>query len=338
MPSVSIIICTVNRGESLRKTLAAMGDMEIPAGMTVEVIVADNGSSDGTAEIVTKCRQENANVRYVSEPVKGQSRARNRGIAEAGGEIIVFTDDDVIPAWDWLVKLCAPLVNGEADAVVGCVRLAPELNAPWMTVAHREWVADTGGMDPKNPARMVGANMAFKRNVLERVTAYDIELGPGALGFGDDTLFSQQIKEAGYRLAMVSDAVVEHHFQADRLAPQAWSSSAKRLGQVDAYISHHWEHDVWPNPGRMVCIGLVQLARRQLEVAIGKSTPVGMDYLLAVRSLHARLHYLSESKKPRKYERHGLVKLSSGASDAATMAKETEMASTNYPVSAGRKV
>jgi glycosyltransferase involved in cell wall biosynthesis len=305
---ISIIICTRNRAAPLARTLAAIGRVRIPAGKSAEIIVVDNGSTDGTAAVVREALIGNALVRSISEPQQGQSRARNRGLAAASADLIVFTDDDVAPAEDWLERLSAPLFASVAHAVVGCVRIAPSRNRPWMSDFHRAWVADTATLDPAAPGRMVGANMAFSRAILAKVPAFDDELGPGALGFGDDTLFSQQVKEAGYPIVFASDAMVEHHFGEERLAASQWMLSAKRLGQMDAYISHHWEHEVWRHPRWALCKASLQLLRARIRTFREKS-PAPEPYLIAFRHFHALLHYLSESKRPRLYERHGLVKL-----------------------------
>jgi glycosyltransferase involved in cell wall biosynthesis len=311
MNKISVVICTRNRAALLAQTLAALGNVTIPPGTSVEIVVVNNGAEeDGTAAVVREAKFSEAELRYIFEPQPGQVRARNRGLAEAAGDLIVFTDDDVAPAEDWLVRLSAPILANTADAVAGRVRIAPSRERPWMTVFHRSWVACTAALDPLNPGRMVGANMAFARSILEKVPAFDEELGPGALGFGDDTLFSQQIKEAGYRIAFAFDAVVEHRFTEDRLEARQWKRSAKALGQVDAYISHHWEHAVWRHPHWALCKGYLQLLRNRIFAFTRRpKSPAPEPYLSALRHFHALLYYVRERKRPRNYERHGLVKL-----------------------------
>lgn len=309
MPRASIIICTRDRAASLRRTLAALNHVDVPAGMTAEVIVVDNASTDDTAAAVREAHLDKMALQYLFEPQPGQSRARNRGMAAATGEVIVFTDDDVIPESTWLAFICAPILEGSADAVVGAVRLAPHLSPPWLTPAHRAWLADTSGLDAADPGRMVGANMAFSRAVLDRVPAFDVELGPGAIGFGDDTLFSQQLKAAGYQIAAEFRAVVEHHFLENRLLPEQWLASARRLGHSDAYMSYHWENSVWPHPRRMVCSAFLRILEHRLRALVTRSGPVASEaHLVAVRSLHAALNYLAQTRRPRNYSRCGLVK------------------------------
>jgi hypothetical protein len=127
--------------------------------------------------------------------------------------MILFTDDDVRPPEDWIDGMCEPILLGKAQAVAGGVRIAPKLHRPWMEALHRGWLASTEGIDPAAPYTMFGANMGFSREVLSKVPAFDTELGPGALGFGDEMLFSWQLLEAGYQIHGALDVAVEHHFE-----------------------------------------------------------------------------------------------------------------------------
>lgn len=239
MISCSIIICTRNRAEHLRKTLAAIGAVAVPTGMETEVIVVDNASTDQTAEVAKSARLANVTCRYVHEARGGQCFARNTGMAEATGQIIVFTDDDVVPCRDWLGAICSPIVDGRADAVAGAIQIAPELQRPWMKAMHRGWLASTE-CDSAAAPRMVGANMAFSRRVLEKVPTFDTELGPGRLGFGDDVVFAEQLAAAGYRIVAAPDAVVVHHFDPARLTRASFLDAARKHGRTMAYVDLHW--------------------------------------------------------------------------------------------------
>jgi glycosyltransferase involved in cell wall biosynthesis len=340
MTRASIIICTQNRADNLRRTLAAMAGISVPAGMSVEMIIVDNGSTDETAAVVRDCALANMTVKYALEEHKGKSWALNRGLAEADADILVFTDDDVIPAQDWLTRLCAPIIGGAADAVVGSVKMAPHLDRPWMTETHRAWLADTDGLDARNPERLVGANMAFSRSVLEKIPAFDIELGPGALGFGEETLLSEQMRLAGYRIFAAFDAKVEHHFDENRLEPARWADAAKKRGRIDAYMAHHWAHDTWPNPRWLACVASLQYLRHYLPYSINKpkSGAMPLSLLNATRHLHAAIHYLEVRKKPRNYEKYGLVRRSAAGSDTGRVAKGNPAIAASYPAREGSKV
>lgn len=247
VPAVSIIICTRNRVDSLRQTLASIGQVLVPTGMEAELLVVDNGSSDQTQDVVANAALPNMPVRYIHEPRKGKSYAYNTGMAGANGEVFLFTDDDVRVPPDWIEGMCAPILSGAADAVAGGVCLPPHLVRPWMTLLHRYWLAETGWLDPDEPSEMVGANMAFHRRVLGHVPLFDVELGPGALGFGEESLFGFQLRDAGFRIGAALETCVEHHFDVARLARAYWLADARKRGRTWAYLSYHWFHSAVPS-------------------------------------------------------------------------------------------
>lgn len=309
---VSIAICTYNHRESLRLTLDALGRVRVPEGLRCELVVIDNASTDGTAELVRGYRLDNRlPAAYLYEPRQGQSFARNAGLAAARGRFIMFTDDDVRPPADWIGGMCAPLLSGSAHAVAGGVRIAPHLARPWMGWRQKAWLASTDDIDAGEPARMVGASMAFSREVLAKVPAFDTELGPGAAGFYDETLFSFQLREAGFRIAPAFGAAVEHHFDESRLLRASFLDSARKMGRSTAYVAHHWKHEEVRRPRVELALARLRLAkwRRQRRDECGG--PEGMHEweMVLLEKFYFLRHYLAERKRPRNYERRGLVKI-----------------------------
>jgi len=231
-------------------------------------------------------------------------------LAEARGDIILFTDDDVRPAENWVEGMCGPILEGKADAVAGGVVLAPELERPWMAPMHRAWLAASVRLDPRNPQQMIGANMAFARSVLTKVPAFDPELGPGATGGGDDVLFSFQLKEAGFRLISAFDVAVVHHFQRIRFKRAQWLSAARCHADTQAYLAHHWHHEqmglvrlrYWK---ASALLALYQLRQPKPPPAEGCSP---MELRLRVAALTHR-KFLEERRRQRNYELRGLIKL-----------------------------
>ncbi len=238
----SVVICTRNRAASLEQTLLSLQCVSIPAGLDCEILVVDNGSSDGTRELVQKSKASNASLRYMFEPSPGLSKARNTALTQTNAEIIIFTDDDLRFPQDWLRGMCEPIIEGKGQAVAGQVRIAPHLERNWMTVRHRSWYASTERLDPKSPSDIVGASMAFHSSVLERVPRFDNELGSGALGFAEDTLFSEQLLQCGFRICVSDGKPAIHHFQEDRLLRKNWLAAAEKMGRSVAYLCHHWRH------------------------------------------------------------------------------------------------
>src|SRR4030065_124469 len=105
MKHASIIICTYNRSDFLRRTLEKFESLLTPKDFSFEILVVDNNSSDNTRTMTGNfIRLTKLDVKYIFEKKQGKSFALNRGIREAKGEIIVFTDDDILVRHDWLLN------------------------------------------------------------------------------------------------------------------------------------------------------------------------------------------------------------------------------------------
>lgn len=311
MRTVSIVICTRNREESLKRTLQTSARIRVPDDLPAELLVVDNGSTDGTAEVVANAVFANLPVRYVWEPRTGQCHARNTGIRAARGDIILFTDDDVRPPAGWIEGMCRPIADGRADAVAGGVRLAPHLEAPWLVGDLRGWLACTDGLiDPVEPQRLVGANMAFGRHVLEAVPSFDTELGPGALGFFDDTLFAEQLLRAGFRIAGALDVAVEHHPDMSRFGHDHLLALARKLGSSSAYRYRHWCHGrIRLAPAKIVYYLTIHLLHEVWSLASCRRQEMpARNQLNANFQLSLVWGYLRERRRPPNYQRYGLVK------------------------------
>jgi len=314
-PIVSIVICTRNHASALRPTLESLSAVHIPEDLSTELIIADNGSTDNTVQVVAEAtpwlKNLTGGVHRVEAPDPGQCYARNAGIAAARGKIIVFTDDDLRFPTDWIEGICRPILMGDADAVVGGVRLAPHLERPWMSPDHRTWLACTDRIQTESPW-LVGANFAFSQHVLTKVPSFDTELGPGRLGFGDDTLFGEQLREAGYKIVARLDTVVEHHCDADRLLRSSYLSSAEKMGRSLAYRAYHWYHEEQPSPGRQRLRNQILLALRRLTRRRDMQAHEGMPFweMHYVQFCHFYDQWEKEAQRPRLYERRGLVKKS----------------------------
>ncbi len=307
---LSILICTRNRATALSETLASIQCQFLPRGFSAEVLVIDNGSTDSTADVIRDYARANLPVRHVFEPRPGKGYAYNRGIAESRATVLLWTDDDVRVPQDWAERVTEPIFTGQADAVAGGVRLAPHLERAWMTPLHKTYLAATDELDPQNPMCMVGANMAFSKDVTRKVPGFDTELGPGALGFCDETLYSFQLKEAGFRLTARLEAAVEHHFDPDRLLYRSMRDRMRKEGRSLAYIAYHWQHIDIANAGLNACKRTARLAVTRMRYGPLVSPREGMPEweMRLARDIAFYRHYLTERKRPRNYERHGCVK------------------------------
>lgn len=240
--TVSILICTQNRASNLKLTLESLAVTCVPEHLKAELILVDNASTDHTRKVMESCRIPEMELHILNEPHRGKARSLNRAIGAASGDVLLFTDDDVLVPCDWIEKMSRPIFQGEAHAVAGAIRIPPHLNLPWMDDYHRGWLGSTEGFSDAEIHNMIGCNMACSREVFEKVPKFDVELGPGMLGYHEESLFTWQLKLAGFRIKYLPNVVVEHHFPKSRLTRESMLSLAERAGRSSAYVAHHWEH------------------------------------------------------------------------------------------------
>jgi glycosyltransferase involved in cell wall biosynthesis len=320
---ISIIICSRDRAESLKETLRALGETAVPADMAVEVLVVDNGSRDRTRTVVRQTNLWGRAPRYLVEPRSGTAQARNAGLAEAQGDVLLWLDDDIRPGRSWIEAMCRPILEGRADALAGRIKLPRYLERRWLQAWHRVCLAvDAPTGDTFN---LVSANMACNRRVLEKVPFFDTELGGGAMGFCEDTLFSLQLRTAGYVLAAAGDdSTVAHHCGEHRLTSNGLRDVLMRQGRSNAYIDYHWRHRTIFLPtfrGGKSWLGLS--GTRILQSLLGNGDPV--ISCLEARWLWRWAYYdqmTIESHRPRRYARFGLAPLAAEPFAAHSLRKQ----------------
>jgi hypothetical protein len=180
-----------------------------------------------------------------------------------------------------------------------------------MQQAHDVYLASLQFSEAKRAGIMIGANMAFSREVLARVPGFDTELGPGALGFGDDKLFAWQIQEAGHQIIGAGErAVVEHHFEPSRLTRDSFLKRAAGEGRSNAYLYYHWLHSDLRYLRLRLARNRMRLnllrRRRRAECAAPEGCPEWE--LDLVERVAFGEQYLREARRERQYARRGLVK------------------------------
>lgn len=221
----SVIVCTYNRADSLRDTLAALRALQTPPGCGWEVIVVDNNSRDHTRAVVEQVRQIWPRLRYTFEGQQGLSYARNHGLNCARGSTLLFTDDDVLPEPDWLCRTLEGLERHRADACGGYIAPIWERPPPpWLTERFYGFLAVRTDRSDDHPigfgdATPFGANMAFRRTVFDRVGPFDIRRGrKGAvLASGEDGEMFDRILGAGLQVVFLGGARVHHKVEAFRV-------------------------------------------------------------------------------------------------------------------------
>lgn len=224
----TVIVASLDRAHLLAGTLQALRQQVVPDGLTWETIVVDNGSVDDTPSVVAGFSETpGPPVRRVLEPVRGLSRARNRGIAEARGGIIAFTDDDVLPPPGWVAGVAAAMDRWSADGLGGRILPLWEVPPPaWLEhdPALLGYLSVLIATKPRlfKPAavpQVWGANMAFRRSVFAAIGGFDERLGLNGdqLFRGEDTDLVGRALRHGLRVAYDPDVVVHHRIAAARM-------------------------------------------------------------------------------------------------------------------------
>jgi glycosyltransferase involved in cell wall biosynthesis len=223
---VTVAICTWNRAPLLEKTLARLRDLEVPPDVRWEVVVVDNASTDDTARVIEKSA-DGLPLRCVREREQGLSRARNRAIEVASGDLICWTDDDVLVDPAWVARYArASRERPDASFFGGPI-------LPWFESEPPRWVA--AGIDEIGSAFALrdlgplpialsqtrlpfGANFAVRASVQRRFP-FDAELGRvgGRLLSGEETDAMLRMLAAGLTGAWLPDARVHHFVPADRM-------------------------------------------------------------------------------------------------------------------------
>jgi glycosyltransferase involved in cell wall biosynthesis len=228
-PSISVVIPTFNRARQLERTLDGLSRQTV-APATFEVIVVDDGSLDSTRDLLGRPR--NFALTPLRQSNQGPAAARNAGIAAARGEIILFIDDDAIPAPD-LIELHIRAHVDLGSVVIG--RMLPPTGrqpfwAEWeMRMLERQYAQMVAGIFEPTPRQFYTANASVRRADIERAGLFDPQYRRA-----EDVELAYRLEELGLRFVFASDARVLHD------TPRTfhnWMTMAEQYGYYDMLLS-----------------------------------------------------------------------------------------------------
>ena len=220
---VSVIVCTRRRPEQLDRCLSSLAAL---VGVDAEIIVVDNDDvRQANGQLTTFDVAARHAVTYVREPVAGLDRARNRGVATATREILLFTDDDVEVDPHWARHLAAAFHDPVVAAATGLVTPAElasieqiefEMLAGFIRT-YDDFVLDGATLSPAAAGRAgAGASMAFRREFLQSIGGFPEVLDAGrATTSGGDTFGLYAALHAGRRIRFEPRAVVHHYHRSE---------------------------------------------------------------------------------------------------------------------------
>jgi glycosyltransferase involved in cell wall biosynthesis len=220
-PSWTVIVCTRDRTEDLARCLNALQQISTPGG---EILVVDNAPSSDATELLARRYA----VRYVREDRPGLNWARAHGVREARGEIVIFTDDDVVVEPGWVAAILEPFAAPRVAAVTGLTMPLEQ------ETAAQELFETYGGFGrgferrifdytriPPAAAGMcgAGANMAFRRELATSMAIFEAELDCGTPAeTGGDAYAFYRLLADGHQIIYTPDAVVWHRHRRDYAA------------------------------------------------------------------------------------------------------------------------
>jgi len=183
---------------------------------------------------------ENPSFRYLSESRPGKSRALNAGIREATGEIIAFTDDDCIPCPDWVQSILKEFESDSQLSVLGGrVELYDQNDAHQAILLSNCRTLVTNAREVCEAPAIIGANMAFRRTVLQATRGFDPLLGPGSVckAVEDLDLIYRSLKKK-FKIVYSPDVMVLHNHGRKTELDENKTSSAYALGRGAFYVKY----------------------------------------------------------------------------------------------------
>ena len=272
---ITIAICTLNRAESLRRTLNSLAAMRLPEDINWEVVVVNNGCIDHT-DTVIEAFADRLPIRRELEPQRGLSRARNRAVDVAKGDYIIWTDDDVVVDPGWLAAYVEAFRRWPEAAVFGG-KIVERYAAPvprWLAgnKAFPGFARRDFGDDPlllSASARRIpfGPNFGV-RAAEQRIHRYNVKLGhaPGQQRRGEEADVVERVLGSGTPGYWVPQARVEHCLTPEQQTIRYYKAFIATVGEYEEFRSPTTvAGPVWFGAPRWIWR---QLAERWLEYRI----------------------------------------------------------------------
>jgi glycosyltransferase involved in cell wall biosynthesis len=222
-PTVSVVMPAYNAEQTIEAQLEALSKQTYPGPW--EVVLSDNGSTDGTLPLVVEWSDRLPSLRIVQASTdRGAAYARNAGAAATIGDIIAFCDADDVAEPTWLEELISGL--GDSDIVAGALEQ--------YAVSDPDIAASRGMPHAALPTTLhflpyaCGSNMAVRRDVWSAVGGWPADY-PGAAA--EDVSFSWRAQLAGYEIAFAPKAIVHY-----RLRDSVWGNTLQVFRYATAEV------------------------------------------------------------------------------------------------------
>jgi len=214
--SISVVVPAYNAAATMAECMAALSNQTIPRS-EYEVIVVDDGSTDDTADIAARY-----GARVLRQANSGPAVARNQGIAEARGAIILFTDADCAPAPDWIEQMTAPLADPQIAGSKGVYRTRQEnLAARFIQIEYEDRYDHTARHKYVDFIDTYAA--CYRRNILFASGGFNTSFPFASV---EDQELSFRLAQAGHKMVFNPRAAVYHRH------PESWIKYAQRKYKI----------------------------------------------------------------------------------------------------------
>jgi GT2 family glycosyltransferase len=298
---LSIIIPTKNRVKILIQLIQSIARLNRPSTLRPEVIVADNGSNDGTDAYVNSISGKfPVPIRILKVARPGKSAATNHAVKHATGDILAFLDDDVIVDKNWLTSVADFFARNEYRAGQGAIQLpaAESCDPEVLRLVDRFRTIPRLEYDPdlKTVHSLNGANFFVGREVFGRVGGFDERLGPGASGTSEDVEFARRLTGAGIAIGYAPRAVVYHRIDRGRLTEEYFRQSHRRQGASRYLIGKHSSMAIFLNLTRAFAqYGYYKLCGKERDRYRSKGRIYHYQGMIQARHMHKNGHRTGES-------------------------------------------
>jgi len=244
---LTVVLATLGQ-RHLARTLAALNAIDAPCQW--KLVIAHNGADQAESVALRSLVERFARhvpIQYVYEPRRGKNYGCNAAIPHIEGDLAVFTDDDVVPARDWLVRLYETAATKPDYDIFGgrIVPLWPRPPEPYLLesvpitivfgISPDDW---TEG--PSEPWKMWGGNVAFRTRIFAAGHRFNTSVGPDGTAtyvMGSKTEFVERLAKAGHRCWYVPSAVVQHIIREEQFDRDWILRRAFRYGRFEGRMA-----------------------------------------------------------------------------------------------------
>jgi glycosyltransferase involved in cell wall biosynthesis len=309
MIDLTILLATHNGANVLPRTFEGYVQQKNP-GFDWKLIVVDNGSNDGTSDVIERYRSK-LKLEKVVEPVPGKNRALNRGLSGVEGDIILISDDDAIPQPGFLTAW-----RNAFDRTHGYDVFGGSID-PLFDVAPPEWMAKSEirftelfasrrnlPEGPIDAIGIFGPNMAVRRSVIADGVRFNEGIGPNGAdpnyAIGSEHDFCLEAVRRGHKTWFAAEPTVWHIVRAHQLTSEYWQKRAYRLGRGVA--QRQWDTGVVTarrNSRARIAAITGRFAMHRMLLRAQTFTPIPLEKFKAIWAYHFYRGYHDEHLRRR---------------------------------------